>query len=205
MYDAVMVLAVADLYDETDTRTGAGASVPEITDPTGIAGQVASLLRSDIYSGRYPAGSELPSQREIAASHRISDGTVNRAFADLAAMELVQTGSGRRTTVMPLYMHVVKVVTPISDKDHRQLRTVERRLTERLENDPAIGSATVLLAGQSGDWDSAEFQFTLTVPNPAQAAITAFSAVVFAAAGGTWDVARSSVHVQPLDGRHRSY
>lgn len=174
----------------------------EITDPTARAGQVAALLRSRIYDGNYPAGSELPAQRVIASEYQISDATVNRAIAMLAVQGLVQTGSGRRTIVLPQYRYAVKLVLPADGS--ADLREVRRRLTERFDSDPSMSRADVTLTGETG----AEFVFVLNAPNPGQAAIAAFTSAAFAVADG-WDVTQAEVTITPSSGigvhsRHQS-
>lgn len=80
-----------------------------ITDPTGLSGQVAGILRTAILDGTYPADTALPTQLELARLHGISEATVNRAFGELAREGLVRTGSGRRTIVCALTAYEVTV------------------------------------------------------------------------------------------------
>lgn len=58
--------------------------------------RLAELLRAGITSGRYPAGSALPSIQALKSQHGVSTTTVRRAVAELVLQGLVvsQQGSG---------------------------------------------------------------------------------------------------------------
>ena len=51
---------------------------------TGKASEIAALLEQRIAAGDYPAGSKLPSERELAASFHVSRNTIRDAIALLA-------------------------------------------------------------------------------------------------------------------------
>src|SRR5277367_3910888 len=59
--------------------------------------QLAAQLRDAIDSGRYPAGSKLPTIIEIAAETGLSPMTIRRAFRVLAGEGLVRIVPGRGT------------------------------------------------------------------------------------------------------------
>jgi GntR family transcriptional regulator len=58
--------------------------------------RIAALLRDQIAGGQYPAGSRLPSLRQIAEEHSVSDIVARRAMAALVEAGLVEgrPGSG---------------------------------------------------------------------------------------------------------------
>ena len=58
---------------------------------------LSEQLRADIRANRYPAGSRLPTEAELIASHRVSRQTVRRAFQDLVAEGVVYRVPGRGT------------------------------------------------------------------------------------------------------------
>ncbi|KAA9130357.1 GntR family transcriptional regulator [Microbacterium caowuchunii] len=57
--------------------------------------QIKTQVRSAILSGDVPAGSTLPSLRQLAADLRVSVITVTRAYNDLVAEGLVRNEHGR--------------------------------------------------------------------------------------------------------------
>lgn len=57
--------------------------------------QIKTQVRSAILSGDEPAGSTLPSLRQLAADLRVSVITVTRAYNDLVAEGLVRNEHGR--------------------------------------------------------------------------------------------------------------
>ncbi|WP_405056269.1 PLP-dependent aminotransferase family protein [Kribbella sp. NBC_01505] len=59
-------------------------------------------LAEEIRSGRRPAGSRLPTHRELAAAEGIALVTASRVYAELAAMGLVSSEQGRGTFVRDL-------------------------------------------------------------------------------------------------------
>ena len=63
--------------------------------------QLAQLLRTKIVSGEYPAGSQFPTEHELAAEHGLSRPTVNRALLVLRGEGLIKVERGRGTIVRP--------------------------------------------------------------------------------------------------------
>ncbi|MEV4558106.1 substrate-binding domain-containing protein [Kitasatospora sp. NPDC049285] len=61
---------------------------------------LADRLRREIGEGRWPAGSRLPTEPELARAHRASVSTVRRAVAELVAEELVVRRQGSGTYVL---------------------------------------------------------------------------------------------------------
>jgi GntR family transcriptional regulator len=64
--------------------------------------QVASAIRAAIQAGKFPAGSQLPAEPELAARYGVSRATVNRALSMLRAEGLIKPARGRGTTVNAL-------------------------------------------------------------------------------------------------------
>ena len=62
--------------------------------------QLASRLKEEIVTGRYPAGSRLPSVRDLAAEVGVNPNTMQRAMTQLESDGLVMTNrtSGRIVT-----------------------------------------------------------------------------------------------------------
>ncbi|GGY79088.1 hypothetical protein GCM10010363_70050 [Streptomyces omiyaensis] len=64
------------------------------------ASTIAAQLRQKIIEGEYPHGSKLPTVRDLAAEHGVSQQTASAAYAALGALGLVRTDarSGTRVT-----------------------------------------------------------------------------------------------------------
>ena len=60
--------------------------------------EVADQLKEDIFSGKYPVGSMLPTETELEEMFGVSKITVRKAIELLAADEYVQKKSGKGTT-----------------------------------------------------------------------------------------------------------
>jgi GntR family transcriptional regulator len=61
---------------------------------------VAAELRAAVDAGRYPPGSRLPSESELARHYGVARGTVRQALATLASDGLVSTRKGARRLVL---------------------------------------------------------------------------------------------------------
>lgn len=64
-----------------------------------VYAQVARALRADITNGRYPPGTQLPSERELRERYGVSNTTVKTAMSYLRAEGLITTQQGRLPTV----------------------------------------------------------------------------------------------------------
>ena len=62
--------------------------------------EVAEQLKKDIFSGKYPVGSMLPTENELEEMFGVSKITVRKAIELLATDEYVEKKSGRGTTVL---------------------------------------------------------------------------------------------------------
>jgi GntR family transcriptional regulator len=70
-----------------------------LADPTPPYEQVRRQLAGHIQTGRLPAGSRLPSVRQLAADLGLAAGTVARAYRELEDMGLITTDRARGTHV----------------------------------------------------------------------------------------------------------
>ncbi|MHC5268614.1 GntR family transcriptional regulator [Enterococcus sp. LJL98] len=62
--------------------------------------EVAEQIKKDIFTGKYPVGSMLPTENELEEMFGVSKITVRKAIELLAADEYVEKKSGRGTTVL---------------------------------------------------------------------------------------------------------
>lgn len=62
--------------------------------------EIADQIKADIFSGKYPVGTLLPTESELEALFEVSKITVRKAIELLAADEYVEKKSGRGTTVL---------------------------------------------------------------------------------------------------------
>lgn len=62
--------------------------------------EVADKIKEDIFSGKYPVGTMLPTENELEELFQVSKITVRKAIELLAADEYVEKKSGRGTTVL---------------------------------------------------------------------------------------------------------
>lgn len=62
--------------------------------------EVADQMKKDIFSGKYPVGSMLPTENELEEMFQVSKITVRKAIELLATDEYVEKKSGRGTTVL---------------------------------------------------------------------------------------------------------
>lgn len=76
-----------------------GDTTPQKGTGTTLAHQIFLLLRGDILSGRVPAGSQLSSEKDMAARHGVSRVTVRRAFERLEQDGLIRRVHGQGTFV----------------------------------------------------------------------------------------------------------
>jgi len=81
---------------------------------------IVGELRAEILDGRWPPGSRMPSEHELATRYRTSRPTVRRALAVLKAEGLLSTEQGRGAFVRPK-PHVRLLVTGASFRKHRAL------------------------------------------------------------------------------------
>ena len=61
--------------------------------------QIKALITQDLQAGEWKAGEAIPSEFELAARFRVSQGTVRKAIDDLAAENLLVRRQGKGTFV----------------------------------------------------------------------------------------------------------
>src|SRR5690606_5540679 len=96
--------------------------------------QIRELLVRGLQSGEWRPGEAIPSEVELAARYRVSQGTVRKAIDELAAANLVVRRQGRGTFVA----------------SHREVRTQFRFLRLR-PDDIAVDVADVRQPGVAGE------------------------------------------------------
>lgn len=172
-----------------------------IADPTAIAVQVALSLRAGIYSGEFPAGSELPSRRALAEKYsrqigrQLSEATMNRALVLLARERLISMGSGRNTVVCPLddYLVLIGIEGP---RDVPDIRPYADALAALVAAEAAASGGELHI-----DKDEWTWSVDIRAANAALAGLIGLSIASRAAAAPgavTWDFAKATVTAEPL-------
>ncbi len=82
---------------------GAGDAAGPIA-RTSVVDALAGRLRDDIFSGRYPPGSYLPPERELAGSYQVTRTSLKHAMVRLVQAGLLETRHGVGTRVRD-YLH----------------------------------------------------------------------------------------------------
>lgn len=82
-----------------ETTPIGGVALPTANAPAPLYHQLKQALTDQIVSGRWPPGTELPSELELCRHFAVSRGTLRRALADLATHGLVSRQQGRGTFV----------------------------------------------------------------------------------------------------------
>jgi len=80
----------------TPASAGAGASTPAFSP---LYQQIKGLILHSLQHGEWKAGEAIPSEMELAARFRVSQGTVRKAIDELAAENLVMRRQGKGTFV----------------------------------------------------------------------------------------------------------
>ncbi len=111
-----------------------------------VTDQISALVRS----GQLPAGSRMPSVRELAAQLMVSLITVRRAYADLEAAGLVIRRQGQGTFVAD---NVAKASVQLAlDQAHEQLaRAVRLAQQLGLDEDEILTTVHDILAEQEDE------------------------------------------------------
>ncbi len=125
--------------NESSRRDGAALPAAE-AGPTfaPLYRQIRELLLRGLQTGEWKPGEPIPSEVELAARYRVSQGTVRKAIDELAAANLVVRRQGRGTFVA----------------SHREVRTQFRFLRLRpdeIDPDAAEGLASGGFAGEPGE------------------------------------------------------
>ncbi|MCT9123549.1 GntR family transcriptional regulator [Cupriavidus gilardii] len=86
--------------------SAAGAGVSPTFSP--LYQQIKSLILQSLQSGEWKPGEMIPSEMELAARYKVSQGTVRKAIDELAAENLVARRQGKGTFVTTHHEDVVK-------------------------------------------------------------------------------------------------
>jgi GntR family transcriptional regulator len=71
-------------------------------DPTPIYAQLDRAIRAEVATGRLPAGTQLPTVRQLAVDLRINANTVARVYAELERAGVLETRRGVGTFITGL-------------------------------------------------------------------------------------------------------
>jgi GntR family phosphonate transport system transcriptional regulator len=112
--------------------------------------KIADELRRAILGGIYPAGSQLPNERDLMALYRVSRNTLRRAVAELELRGLLRTEQGRGSFVQERIDYALGPRTRLTDNLIGTGLTAERRLRELRETDAPAEVAEALCV-QAGD------------------------------------------------------
>ncbi|MGD9946722.1 MAG: GntR family transcriptional regulator [Burkholderiaceae bacterium] len=109
------------------TKTVAAGDTGAAAGPTfaPLYRQIRALILQGLQSGEWKPGEAIPSEIELAARYRVSQGTVRKAIDELAAEHLVVRRQGRGTFVA----------------SHREVRTQFRFLRLRPDDATAAGAS----------------------------------------------------------------
>lgn len=113
-----------------DRAAAAEAGVDDTPTFSPLYRQIRTLLLRGLQSGEWKPGEAIPSETELAARYRVSQGTVRKAIDELAAEHLLVRRQGRGTFVA----------------SHREVRTQFRFLRLRAD-DAAFGAAEATPGG----------------------------------------------------------
>lgn len=99
-------------------QSGAGTQPPAANAPAGpvnpsptfspLYQQIKALITQSLQSGEWKPGEMIPSEMDLAARYKVSQGTVRKAIDELAAENLVARRQGKGTFVTTHYEDVVK-------------------------------------------------------------------------------------------------
>lgn len=83
---------------------GGGLPVSDLTPirKSAVTGQALERIKEMILSGRFPAGSKLPPERELSSALRISRSSVREAIRALSHMNILEARHGQGTFVTSL-------------------------------------------------------------------------------------------------------
>ncbi|MBR5903179.1 MAG: GntR family transcriptional regulator [Clostridia bacterium] len=94
---------------------------PDIKVP--IYQQLANSIRASIKSGKMPAGTRLPTVRELADMLQVAQGTVKRTYDELESEQLIKKAQGRGT-------FVCYSPAPMGSRKDKALAAIDRALSE---------------------------------------------------------------------------
>lgn len=89
--------SIETLHPGTDLRAGAGSQMTPAFSP--LYQQIKSLILNGLRLGEWKPGEAIPSEVELAARFRVSQGTVRKAIDELASENLLSRRQGKGTFV----------------------------------------------------------------------------------------------------------
>lgn len=131
--DGALAAERAGLYDVDDITYVAG-DLMAAGEPSSIAG-VAAAIRSDVYSGRWAPGEQMPTREQLAAVHGVSAESAGVALRMLRAEGLVSLEQGRGTFVCRLSDYRVEIV---AEAPAESARADSRALAAVRSSDPSV-------------------------------------------------------------------
>lgn len=96
VFDQDMSSTPASATDATPATSGAGSPTPAFSP---LYQQIKGLILHSLQHGEWKPGEAIPSEIELAARFRVSQGTVRKAIDELAAENLVTRRQGKGTFV----------------------------------------------------------------------------------------------------------
>jgi GntR family phosphonate transport system transcriptional regulator len=124
-------------------------SLTEATSARPLWARIAEELNRAILGGRYPAGSRLPTERDLMAMYRVSRNTLRRAVAELESRGLLRTEQGRGSFVQERLDYALGARTRLTDNLVGTGLSAERQLLslQRLPAPGEVAEALCLLVG----------------------------------------------------------
>lgn len=102
--------------------------------PTALYAQLASVLRSKITGGEWPAGHEIPTLEDLGQEYKVARVTVRQAIQMLSDEGMLVSQRGRRTcvtdtAVKPELLSIFSAKDPTAREDRRegQTKVLEKR------------------------------------------------------------------------------
>src|SRR5678809_967842 len=136
-------------HSSTESDSVAEAAAPAAPAFSPLYRQIKTLILQGLQAGEWKPGEAIPSEMELAARFRVSQGTVRKAIDELASEHILMRRQGKGTFVAshnePSYQYRFLRVTPDSgDKPH------PTNLFFGLERGKASGDAAHALSLKAG-------------------------------------------------------
>ncbi|MGE4242731.1 GntR family transcriptional regulator [Ramlibacter sp.] len=142
---------MASLTSPTDGAAGAEPGTPAFSP---LYQQIKSLILQSLQAGEWKPGEAIPSEMDLAARFRVSQGTVRKAIDELAAENLVMRRQGKGTFVAThAEQHVqyrfLKLVPDSGDRDSEGPALREIFDCKRLRATADVARALALRSGDA--------------------------------------------------------
>ncbi len=138
----------------TDTASGVDAPVQPTPAFSPLYQQIKGLILQSLQAGEWKPGEAIPSEMDLAARFRVSQGTVRKAIDDLAAENLVVRRQGKGTFVAThseqhVQYRFLKLMPDSGDLDSEG--PAQRRVVEckRLRASAEVARALALRSGDA--------------------------------------------------------